>query len=144
MTALYHRVSCFWSVFFLKRHTPFSCCLLSLPLSSSDLFFPLKLCFSLFIHAVMWGWIISLPFLAPIRIVQLLVDFMLPWLRKIHYVYVPQLYHRQWAAVNLLAAVAQAQKQACTDCSTTDLPALAMLRLTPNDAVLQEGALPAV
>lgn len=56
-----------------------------------------------------------------------------------------RLHHRQCSAELLLGA--HADTEACTHSllrSSTDLPALAMLALTDNDAVLQEGALPAV
>lgn len=145
MTALYHHPSdlLVW-FFFLKRHTPFSAVsylflspvLSSLP--SKALLQSAHPCTDVRLNK-------QPPFLAPIRMVQVLVDFTLSWLKKKnHYIlYVSQLYW-QCAAGNLLAAVAHAQKQTCTHCSTTDLAALAMLRLSPNDAVLQKGALPAV
>ncbi len=60
-----------------------------------------------------------------------------------------QQHHGHGSAEPLLVTEAHAHTdtEACkhTLCnSSTDLPALAMLSLTDNDAVLQKGALPAV
>lgn len=148
MTALYHCASSSFRspVFsFLKRHTHAPFLLPPLFLSPVLSFSPLKRSFSLLIRAAMRGWINSLHFCFLLDWFRFFcnVDFMLPWLKDTT-IYVSQLYHGRCAAVNSLAAVALTQKQACTHCSATDLPALAMLGLTLKDAVLQKGSLPAL
>lgn len=124
------------SVLFLKAQAP----VLLPPVSSSQYFLPPRLSFTLLSRVVLWAsticsntWSSSLLASQALKNVDLYITRMYTVFSSV------SVEMQSWASVSDWGS----HSQAYSVCSR-DLPALAMLSLTDKDAVLQEGAVPAV